>query len=136
MHKKNAIFLRCVKCLGKINLEIFIERSEICEGFIICSRCKEKYPIIDNVPIMMNSFVNYMQIRPSLGGKLISLSKSKTMKEFIKNILSKIRKSNNDLSTIEERWMTIYQKNRNSNYYSQIIKKSIKTIIKYDMIIW
>ena len=126
MHKKNAIFLRCVKCLGKINLEIFIERSEICEGFIICSRCKEKYPIIDNVPIMMNSFVNYMQIRPSLGGKLISLSKSKTMKEFIKNILSKIRKSNNDLSTIEERWMTIYQKNRNSNYYSQIIKKSSK----------
>ena len=54
MHKKNDIFLRCVKCLGKINLEIFIERSEICEGFIICSRCKEKYPIIDNVPIWLS----------------------------------------------------------------------------------
>ncbi len=118
--------MRCVKCFGKINLEIFIERDEICEGFLICTRCKEKYPIIDNVPIIMNSFVNYMQVRPSLGGKLLSLSKSKTMKEYIKIVLSKIKKSNNDLSTIEHRWMTIYQKNRSSNYNSQIIKKIFK----------
>ena len=107
-------------------MEILIETSEICEGFLICSRCREKYPIIDNVPIIMSSFVNYIQIRPSLGGKLLSLSKSKSMKKFIKLALSKIRKSNNDLSTIEERWTEIYQKNSNSKYYSQIIQKSSK----------
>ena len=107
-------------------MEILIETSEICEGFLICSRCREKYPIIDNVPIIMSSFVNYIQIRPSLGGKLLSLSKSKSMKKFIKLALSKIRKSNNDLSTIEERWTEIYQKNSNSKYYSQIIQKFSK----------
>ncbi|MDC0194513.1 methyltransferase domain-containing protein [Candidatus Nitrosopelagicus sp.] len=107
-------------------MEILIETSEICEGFLICSRCREKYPIIDNVPIIMSSFVNYIQIRPSLGGKLLLLSKSKSMKKFIKLVLSKIRKSNNDLSTIEERWTEIYQKNSNSKYYSQIIQKFSK----------
>lgn len=126
MHKKNTRFLRCVKCSGKINLEIFIEKSEIREGFLICTRCKEKYPIIDNVPIIMKSFVNYIQFRPSLGGTLLSLSKSKTMKEFIKNKLSKIRKSHDDLSIIEKRWGKIYEQNINSKYYSKIIQKSSK----------
>ena len=116
--------MRCVKCTGKVDLEIFLETSEICEGFLICRRCKEKYPIIDKVPIIMNSFVNYIQIRPSLGGTLLSLSKSKIMKKFIKTALSKIRSSANDFSLIEKRWEGIYQKNRNSKYYSQILEKS------------
>jgi|TARA_B110000014_G_scaffold164517_1_gene116221 2-polyprenyl-3-methyl-5-hydroxy-6-metoxy-1,4-benzoquinol methylase/uncharacterized protein YbaR (Trm112 family) len=120
------MFLRCVKCFGKINLEIFIETYEISEGFLICRKCKEKYPIIDSVPIMMNSFVNYIKIRPSLGGKLLLLAKSKTMKKFIKIALSHITKPNNDLSNIEKRWEAIYHENRNSKYYSQIIKKSSK----------
>ena len=126
MYKKNIVFLRCVKCFGRVNLDILIESSEIFEGFLICCRCKEKYPIIDSVPIIMNSFVNYIQIRPSLGGNLLLLSKSKTMKKFIKLALSKTRKSNNDLSIIEKRWMMIYQKNCNSKYYSQIIQKLSK----------
>ena len=100
MHKNSIEFLRCVKCSGKLDVDILIETNEIFEGFLVCKNCKEKFPIINEIPIIMNSFLYYIQSRPSLGGNLILLSKSKKMKNFVKHILSKIKKHSNDLSIV------------------------------------
>ncbi len=123
MHKKNSKFLRCVNCSSKINTEILDESSEILEGFLICINCKEKFPIINGIPIMMKSFNQYLQSRPSLGGNLLSISKSGKMKNFVKSTLSKLKKSSNDLAIIEKRWETIYRKNKNSNFYRKMLQK-------------
>ena len=126
MYKKNIIFLRCINCSGKLDIEILKETTEIYEGFLICRECKERFPIINGIPIMMKSFVNYIQVRISLGGNLLLLSKTKKMKDFVKTSLSKIKKSSSDLSIIEKRWEQIYQINKNSKFYLQILQKLSK----------
>ena len=113
-------------CSGKLDIEILNETTEIFEGFLICRECKQKFPIIDRIPIMMKSFVNYIQSRISLGGNLFLLSKTKKMKNFVKISLSKIKKPSNDLSIIEKRWQHIYQINKNSKFYIEIIQKLSK----------
>ena len=123
MHKINSRFLRCVNCSCKVNTEILEESSEIFEGFLVCINCKEKFPIIKGIPIMMKSFKHYLQLRPSLGGTLLSISKSSKMKNFVKSTLSKLKKSSNDLAVIEKRWETIYRENKNSNFYSKMLEK-------------
>jgi uncharacterized protein YbaR (Trm112 family) len=115
-----------VTCSGKLDIEILNETTEIFEGFLICRECKQKFPIIDRIPIMMKSFVNYIQSRISLGGNLFLLSKTKKMKNFVKISLSKIKKPSNDLSIIEKRWQHIYQINKNSKFYIEIIQKLSK----------
>ena len=113
-------------CSGKLDIEILNETTEIFEGFLICRECKQKFPIIDRIPIMMKSFVNYIQSRISLGGNLFLLSKTKKMKNFVKISLSKIKKPSNDLSIIEKRWQHLYQINKNSKFYIEIIQKLSK----------
>ena len=123
LNKTSVKFLRCVKCSGKINIEILNESSEIIEGFLICIDCKEKFPIINGIPIIMKSFTNYLKLRPSLGGNLLLLSNSQKMKNFVKMTLSKLRKSSNDLAIIEKRWEVIYRENKNSQFYSKMTQK-------------
>ena len=96
LNKTSVKFLRCVKCSGKINIEILNESSEIIEGFLVCIDCKEKFPIINGIPIIMKSFTNYLKLRPSLGGNLLLLSNSQKMKNFVKITLSKLRKTSNE----------------------------------------
>ena len=123
LNKTSTKFLRCIKCSGKINIEILNELSEILEGFLVCIDCKEKFPIINGIPIIMKSFTNYLQLRPSLGGNLLLLSKSQKMKNFVKITLSKLKKSSNDLAIIEKRWEVIYRENKNSRFYSKMAQK-------------
>ena len=49
MHKNSIEFLRCVKCSGKLDVDILIETNEIFEGFLVCKNCKEKFPIINGI---------------------------------------------------------------------------------------
>lgn len=123
MHEKNINFLRCVKCSDKIYLEILRASSEVNEGFLICNNCKTIFPIIHKIPIIVENFVSYIGNRSSLGGKLYDLSDTLPMKRFIKNSLSKIKKSNDDYSLIEKRWSKIYNSNKNSSFYSFIKNK-------------
>jgi len=123
LHKKNYKFLRCIKCSGKVDIEILDESIQVIEGFLICQKCKEKFPIINSIPIIMKSFTHYLQLRPSLGGDLLLLSKSKKMKNFVKNTLSKIKKPSNDLALVEKRWATVYKENKNSKFYLKVKQK-------------
>ena len=80
--------------------------------------------IIQKIPIIMDDFVNYIGKRASLGGRLHHLAKTTTMKQFIRNSLSKIKKTHtDDYSLVEERWSEIYISNRDSSFYSVIKNK-------------
>jgi hypothetical protein len=71
-----------------------------------------------------NEFVEnlskFLANRSSLGGLLLELSLTKVMKEFIKNIISKIQKSENDFFPTEKRWVDIYLLNKKSSFYKNI----------------
>ena len=134
MHEKNLDVLRCVKCSGKICLEILKISSEVDEGFLTCVSCKTVFPIIHKIPIITNDFTIYLRHRISLGGKLHDLSITPIMKEFIKNSLSKIGKPNDDHSLVEKRWSDIYNSNRNSSFYSTL-KNKLSNFPSYDNVL-
>ena len=120
MNKKNSQFIFCIKCKGNLTLEILDETHEINEGFFICNHCHLKFPIISKIPILIENLSQFLTNRSSLGGLFLQQSCTKIMKTFIKNIMSKIQKSENDSFQIEKRWTDIYLQNKNSSFYKNI----------------
>jgi len=127
MNQENSQFLFCIKCDGTLDLEILNESSEINEGFLYCQKCKMKFPIISKIPLMLENLSQFLENRPSLGGFLLKSSVTPNMKQFIKQIMSKIKKNNDDFFLTEKRWANIYLTNRNSLFY-KIIKSHLTKI--------
>jgi len=127
MNQENSQSLFCVKCKGTLDLEILNESFEINEGFLYCKKCKLKFPIISKIPLMLENISRFLENRPSLGGFLLKSAVTKSMKQFIKQILSKIKKNNNDFFLTEKRWTNIYLANKNSIFY-KIIKSHLSKI--------
>jgi hypothetical protein len=101
-------------------LEILNESSEVNEGFLYCKKCKLKFPIISKIPLILENISQFIENRPSLGGFLLKSSVTPSMKQFIKQIMSKIKKNENDFFLTEKRWTNIYLENRNSSFYKTI----------------
>ncbi len=120
MNPKTSQFLFCIKCKGKLNLEILNESTEVNEGFLYCKKCKMKFPIISKIPLILENLSQFLENRPSLGGFLLKSSVTPSMKQFIKQILSKIKKNDNDFFLTEKRWTNIYLRNQNSLFYKTI----------------
>ena len=127
MNPKNSQFLFCIKCKGTLNLEILNQSSEVNEGFLYCKKCKLKFPIISKIPLILENISQFIENRPSLGGFLLKSSVTPSMKQFIKQIMSKIKKNENDFFLIEKRWTNIYLENRNSSFY-KVIKSHLLRI--------
>jgi len=120
LNRKNSQFIFCVKCKGTLTLDVFDETFEINEGFFFCNYCNFKFPIISKIPILVENLSKFLANRSSLGGLLLELSLTKVMKEFIKNTMSKIQKSENDFFPTEKRWVDIYLLNKKSSFYKNI----------------
>jgi uncharacterized protein YbaR (Trm112 family) len=121
LNQENSRFISCVKCKGKLSLEILDEhKSVIKEGFFSCSKCHLKYPIIFKIPILVEDLTQFFTNRPFLGKWLIKLSLTNTMKKFIKNKISIISKSESDFSAKEAFWTEIYRNNKTSIFYKNI----------------
>ena len=121
MNGNNSQFIFCVKCKGKLSLEILDEReSVIKEGFFSCSKCNSKYPIISKIPILVEDLTQFFTNRPFLGKWLIKSSLTNTMKKFIKKNIPIIPKSEFDLSANEAFWTEIYRNNKRSIFYKNI----------------
>jgi len=118
-----------------MSLNILKTSNEIDEGFLICSNCKTEFPIIQKIPIIMEDFVTYIGSRRSLGGRLHHLANTTMMKQFIRNSLSKIKKTHSDdYSLVEERWSEIYISNRDSSFYSAL-KNKLSDFPSYDNVL-
>ena len=121
MNRNNSQFLFCIKCKGKLSLEILDEReSVIKEGFFSCSKCNSKYPIISKIPILVEDLTQFFTNRPFLGKWLIKSSLTNTMKKFIKKNIPITSKSEFDLSANEAFWTEIYRNNKRSIFYKNI----------------
>jgi len=121
LNQENSQFIFCVKCKGKLSLEILDEReSVIKEGFFFCSNCNLNYPIISKIPILVEDLTHFFTNRPFLGKWLIKSSLTKTMKTFIKNKIPIISKSTFDLSAKEAFWAEIYRNNKKSMFYENV----------------
>jgi len=120
LNRKNSQFVFCVKCKCALTLDVFDETSEINEGFFLCNNCNLKFPIISKIPILVENLSHFLSNRSSLGGLLFEQSLTKTMKDFIKNIMSKMKKTENDFFLTEKRWTNIYLSNRKSSFYKNI----------------
>ena len=126
MHENNSKLLFCVKCKGKLSLEILDEMIEINEGFFFCRKCQLTFPIISKIPILIENIDNFLKNRSSLGGLLYKSSSSSVMKKFMKKILTKTPKSETDFFDTEIRWTKIYLSNKNSNFYKNIQSEILK----------
>jgi 2-polyprenyl-3-methyl-5-hydroxy-6-metoxy-1,4-benzoquinol methylase/uncharacterized protein YbaR (Trm112 family) len=121
LNRNNSQFIFCVKCKGKLSLEILDEQeSVIKEGFFSCSKCHLKYPIISKIPILIEDLTQFFTNRPFLGKWLIKSSLTNTMKKFIKKNIPIISKSEFDLSANEAFWTEIYRSNKSSVFYKNI----------------
>ena len=117
-------FLRCVKCGGKLELDLFASGKEIEEGILQCKKCNLEFPIIQKIPILWDNFSKYLSSRRILGGKLYKLSSSPKLKNFVKKSLNA---KDTDRSNLEEKWARIYQNSKTSKFYS-IIKKNLDSL--------
>jgi 2-polyprenyl-3-methyl-5-hydroxy-6-metoxy-1,4-benzoquinol methylase/uncharacterized protein YbaR (Trm112 family) len=120
-------YIFCVKCGKKLALEILKKDTEIKEGFLFCAYCGLHFPIIDKIPILWDDFTNYLSNRPRLGGILYTKAATPKLKHYIKKSLGTITKNHTDVSLVEKRWSSIYEKNKKSSFYG-MIKKSLDSI--------
>src|ERR687897_3187713 len=91
--------LACVKHYGgNRNLSIDLLESdngnECSEGFLKCEECKQLYPVIDGIALLLEDVAEYVSTRPSLLGKWILSSKTSRMKEYLKDMSSVLTKLN------------------------------------------
>ncbi len=126
MFESSLEYLHCVNCKAK-NLDLKVLKkdehdAEIIEGFVTCKKCLLEFPIIVKVPILWNDFLAYLTSRPSLGGLLLTrYAKTDEMRSYIKESLNKIKKKNVlDRYKIEERWVEIYENNKQSEFYNTL----------------
>lgn len=127
-------YLRCVLCQKRLALEILDKNSEVEEGFLVCSGCKVRYPIISKIPILWGDLSVYLSNRAELGGELLLKATSQKMKSFVKYALSKIKKGVDDIGWVEKKWVSIYLGSKNSRFY-HTIKKSLATLQKTNLVL-
>jgi 2-polyprenyl-3-methyl-5-hydroxy-6-metoxy-1,4-benzoquinol methylase/uncharacterized protein YbaR (Trm112 family) len=116
-----------VRCGKKLSLEVLKKDTEITEGFLFCAYCNLHFPIIGKIPILWDDFTNYLSNRPRLGGTLYTKAATQKLKLYIKKSLRSIPKSHADVSLVEKRWSSIYEKNKKSKFYG-VIKESLDNI--------
>jgi uncharacterized protein YbaR (Trm112 family) len=132
---ENSIrFIKCIKCNGKLDVDIYKNSSEIDEGVLKCKKCQLVFPVIDKIPIMFMDFQKYLSEHKILSGKLYRLSSTQQMKDFLKSSLNNLDWDKSDKTLLEERWSKIYENNKNSKFY-KLIKSHIESIPKLKLVL-
>ncbi len=122
MHESSVRRVCCVRCGKKLSLEVLKKDTEITEGFLFCAYCGLHFPIIGKIPIMWDDFAIYLSNRPRLGGMLYTKAVTPRLKLYIKDKLGSMPKNHVDVSLVEKRWSSIYEKNKKSKFYD-VVKK-------------
>ncbi|MBI3842323.1 MAG: methyltransferase domain-containing protein [Thaumarchaeota archaeon] len=134
MHQSSLEYLRCVNCISKLELEPYKESNEVDEGFLFCTNCRMRYPIISKIPIMWPNFSSYLSNRARLGGYLMLQSKNPGLKSFVKKSLKEINKNTTDVTKVEERWVQTYKNSLKSKFYSHM-RERIRKLPRCDAVL-
>ena len=68
----------------KLNNLTSDNKNECIEGFLYCTECDIKYPIIEGIAILVENISEYIQNRTEMYGKWLLNCSSKEMKEYLK----------------------------------------------------
>lgn len=120
-------YLRCVRCSSGLSVRSLVADTELEEGFLECTNCKASFPVISSVPFLLQDLASYLSIRAKLGGDLMLMARSDTMRSYVKEALKKVGSASRDTTELEKRWVGIYKKSIGSKFYS-IIKDSMKKV--------
>lgn len=104
-----------------MDLDVLHSISQVIEGFLDCTGCGAKYPIVSGVAIMWKDFDAYVAERASLFGRLYAESASQKMRHHIRASLSRARPIR-DVSDSENQWAQIYTNSARSRFYGTISK--------------
>ncbi len=110
---KNSIVeqLVCVTkgCNSKLEIESIVDKHDDCvEGFLDCHKCMAAYPILDGVAVIVNDLVTYASQRPKILGRWLVESKSRRMKDFLKEAGNHVRTTSEDRYEIGGAWFAPY----------------------------
>lgn len=67
--------------------------NDCIEGFLVCVECKNKYPIIDGVAILVNNMIDYSSKRPITFGKWFSEARSNILKKYLSDLSKGMEKN-------------------------------------------
>ena len=123
MHEFSADYLRCVRCGGRLELEVLAGGAEVDEGFLRCGACSLDFPIVSAVPIMWDDFGLYLRQRARLGGELYLKCGHPRMRDHIRKTLSQMGTGAADMSRQEERWVGVYRSSSRSRFYTAVRKE-------------
>ena len=70
----------------KLNNLTSDNKNECIEGFLYCTACNIKYPIIEGIAIVVKNIAEYIQNRTEMYGKWLLNCSSKEMREYLKEI--------------------------------------------------
>jgi len=110
---KNSIVeqLVCVTkgCNSKLEIESITDKDHDCvEGFLSCHKCEAAYPILDGVAVIVNDLVTYASQRPKILGRWLVESKSRRMKDFLKEAGKHVRTTSEDRYEMGGAWFAPY----------------------------
>ena len=134
MHEFSMKYLRCTNCQSELELEAFEKSDEIDEGIILCKKCGANYPIISKIPILWPNLSSYFSNRSQSGGNLINSTKNPILKTMLKDSLAKINKNLEDMTNLENRWITTYKNSIKSKFYSHV-KNFLEKIPKSKLVL-
>src|SRR5215203_2050418 len=75
----------------KLNNLTSDNKNECIEGFLYCTDCEIKYPIIEGIAIIVKNISEYIQNRTEMYGKWLLNCSSTEMKEYLKAMGKSIR---------------------------------------------
>lgn len=121
--------LVCVtdNCNSQLDIECLkFAKDECVEGFLYCSKCSARYPIINGIPIIVEDFTLYISQRTKILGKWLLECRTNSMKQFLHEKSKHVINISQDRYEENGSWFKPYlsmhhQKAKADKHFSNII---------------
>jgi SAM-dependent methyltransferase len=117
-------------CNSKLEIASITNKDDDCvEGFLNCHKCEAYYPILDGVAVIVNDLATYASQRPKILGRWLVESKSRRMKDFLKQTAKHVRATAEDRYEMGGAWFAPYiamhaHKSNVDKHFAKIVNQS------------
>ncbi len=137
---KNSIVeqLVCVTkgCNSKLEIESIANKDHDCvEGFLDCRKCEAAYPILDGVAVIVNDVATYASQRPKVLGRWLVETKSRRLKDFLKETAKHVRTTSEDRYEMGGSWFAPYlsmhsPKSKVDKHFAKIVNQNFDELYR------